>query len=213
MNRKIEQIVDEMEEYISTCKTQLFNESNIVVDKGRIDDLMSELRHNLPEELRQYEKIIRNRDAIIADARAKADEMLAKTQIHTSELVSEHEIMQQDYAQANEVVVAAKQQAQDIVDNAIRDANEIRDGAISYTDDLLKNMEEILSRSIDTTQARTERLLESLQEYLGIVMTNRAELVPQEMISEEMEQIPGQNTADEQVELNIPYLANDSDQQ
>ncbi|MCI8635775.1 MAG: ATPase [Eubacterium sp.] len=213
MNRKIEQIVDEMEEYISTCKTQLFNESNIVVDKGRIDDLMSELRHNLPEELRQYEKIIRNRDAIIADARAKADEMLAKTQIHTSELVSEHEIMQQAYAQANEVVVAAKQQAQDIVDNAIRDANEIRDGAISYTDDLLKNMEEILSRSIDTTQARTERLLESLQEYLGIVMTNRAELVPQEMISEEMEQIPGQNTADEQVELNIPYLANDSDQQ
>ena len=213
MNRKIEQIVDEMEEYISTCKTQLFNESNIVVDKGRIDDLMSELRHNLPEELRQYEKIIRNRDAIIADARAKADEMLAKTQIHTSELVSEHEIMQQAYAQANEVVVAAKQQAQDIVDNAIRDANEIRDGAISYTDDLLKNMEEILSRSIDTTQARTERLLESLQDYLGIVMTNRAELVPQEMISEEMEQIPGQNTADEQVELNIPYLANDSDQQ
>ncbi len=213
MNRKIEQIVDEMEEYISTCKTQLFNESNIVVDKGRIDDLMSELRHNLPEELRQYEKIIRNRDAIIADARAKADEMLAKTQIHTSELVSEHEIMQQAYAQANEVVVAAKQQAQDIVDNAIRDANEIRDGAITYTDDLLKNMEEILSRSIETTQARTERLLESLQEYLGIVMTNRAELVPQEMISEEMEQMPGQNTADEQVELNIPYLANDSDQQ
>ena len=213
MNRKIEQIVDEMEEYISTCKTQLFNESNIVVDKGRIDDLMSELRHNLPEELRQYEKIIRNRDAIIADARAKADAILAKTQINTSELASEHEIMQQAYAQANEVVVAAKQQAQDIVDNAIRDANEIRDGAISYTDDLLKNMEEILSRSIDTTQARTERLLESLQEYLGIVMTNRAELVPQEMISEEMEQIPGQNTADEQVELNIPYLANDSDQQ
>ena len=213
MNRKIEQIVDEMEEYISTCKTQLFNESNIVVDKGRIDDLMSELRHNLPEELRQYEKIIRNRDAIIADARAKADEMLAKTQIHTSELVSEHEIMQQAYAQANEVVVAAKQQAQDIVDNAIRDANEIRDGAITYTDDLLKNMEEILSRSIETTQARTERLLESLQEYLGIVMTNRAELVPQEMRSEEMEQMPGQNTADEQVELNIPYLANDSDQQ
>lgn len=207
MKRKIEQIVDEMVEYINNCKPQLFHETNIVVDKGTIDDLLSELRSNMPEEIKQYEKVIRNREAILADAQAKAQEMVSVAQAHKSEMISQHEIMQQAYAQASEVVRAAEQQAQEILDNATQEANEIREGAIRYTDDMLQNMEDIFSRSIETTRARTDHLLESLQEYLEIVMANRAELLPQEM-----EQAAQQAAAEEEMELNIPYLA-DSDEQ
>ena len=52
---------------------------------------------------RRYQKIIANKDAILADAQAKADSYDCKRHtIQTNELVSEHEIMQQAYAQANE---------------------------------------------------------------------------------------------------------------
>ena len=100
------------------------------------------------------------------------------------ELISEHEIMQQAYAQANEVVMIATKQAQEILDNATNDANAIRMNAITYTDDMLKSIEDIISGSIETTRARTDNFVSSLQGYLDVVTANRAELVPQELESE-----------------------------
>ncbi len=181
MNSRIEQIIGEIEEYIESCKSQLFNGSKIIVDKVTIEELLTELRLKTPEEIKRYQKIISNKEAIMADARTKAEEILSQAQIQTTELVSEHEIMQQAYAQANEVVSIATKQAQEILDNATNDANSIRMSAIGYTDEMLKNMEDIFSRSIETTQARTAHLVESLQGYLDVVTANRAELMPQEM--------------------------------
>ena len=94
--------------------------------------------------------------------------------------------MQQAYAQANEVVMIATKQAQEILDNATNEANGIRMGAVSYTDEQLKGIEDILTHSIDTSKARYEHLIGSLQEYLDVVSRNRAELFQ----SEEEEQQP-----------------------
>ena len=124
--------------------------------------------------------LISNKEAILADAQQKADQIIAQAQIQTNELVSEHQIMQQAYAQANEVVMIATKQAQEILDNATNEANNIRLYAMSYTDDKLKALEDILTNSIDTTKARTENLVSSLQGYLDIVSANRAELFPPE---------------------------------
>ena len=95
--------------------------------------------------------------------------------------------MQQAYAQANEVVMIATKQAQEILDNATKDANDIRMGAITYTDELLKNTGEIVSHAIDSSKARYENLINSLQECMNIVNTNRAELLPPEGTEEETE--------------------------
>ncbi len=204
MISKIEQIIGEIEEYIESCKPQLFNGSNIIVDKETMEELLTELRLKAPEEIKRYQKIISNKEAIMANAEAQAQELLEKTQLHSSEMVSEHEIMQQAYAQANEVVMVAKQQAQEILDNATNDANAIRMGAISYTDDMLGNIEELLSRSIETTQARTAHLVDSLQEYLNVVTANRGELLPQAMEQEQQMEL------EEEANLELPY-SSDSD--
>ena len=180
MSSKIEQVIDEIEEYLDGCKFAPFSYSNILVDKEEIEELIAELRSKTPEEIRRYQKIISNKEAILADAQQKADQIIAQAQIQTNELVSEHQIMQQAYAQANEVVMIATKQAQEILDNATNEANNIRMYAMSYTDDKLKGLEDILINSIDTTKARTENLVSSLQGYLDIVSANRAELFPAE---------------------------------
>jgi len=181
MNSRMEQIIEEIEEYIEGCKVQRFNGSNIIVDKETIEELLTELRLKTPEEIKRYQKIISNKEAIMADARAKAETIISQAQIQTNELVSEHEIMQQAYAQANEVVMIATKQAQEILDNATNDANAIRMSAITYTDDMLKNLEDIISGSIETSRARTENLVNSLHGYLDVVTSNRSELMPQEL--------------------------------
>ena len=178
MSSKIEQVIDEIEEYLDRCKFVTFSSTNISVNKEEIEELIAELRSKTPEEIRRYQKIISNKEAILADAQQKADQIIAQAQIQTNELVSEHQIMQQAYAQANEVVMIATKQAQEILDNATNEANNIRLYAMSYTDDKLKGLEDILIHSIDTTKARTENLLSSLQGYLDIVSANRAELFP-----------------------------------
>ena len=51
--------------------------------------------------------------------------------------------------------------------------------AIAYTDELLKNLEAILSGAIEGSKARYENLITGLNNSLQVVLANRAELMPQ----------------------------------
>lgn len=176
MSSRIEQIIEEIEEYIDSCKFQPLSTTKIIVNKDQIDELLRELRMKTPDEIKRYQKIIANKEAILADAQAKADSMLEEAQMHTNELVSEHEIMQQAYAQANEIVMAATEQAQQIMDNATNDANDIRIGAMQYADDLMAQAEGIIGHTLDSYTTKYDGLVNSLQECYNMVRTNRAEL-------------------------------------
>ena len=181
MASRIEQIIDEIEDYIDGCKTQAFAPSKIIVNRETMEELLNELRSKTPDEIKRYQKIISNKEAILADAQAKADAIIAQAQVKTDELVSEHEIMQQAYAQANEIVTAATAQAQQILDNATNDANQIRVGAIHYTDEPLSQAESAIGRTLDTYTSKYDSLVNSLQECYDMVRNNRAELdVPPE---------------------------------
>ena len=176
MSSRIEQLIDEIEDYIESCKPKFMSSTEIIVNKDEIDELLRELRMKTPDEIKRYQKIIANRDAILADAKAKADAMIEEAQVQTTELVSEHEIMQQAYAQANEIVTQATAQAQEILDNATMDANTIRVGAIQYTDDLLANAESIIGHTLNSYTSKYDSLVTSLQECYDVVRNNRAEL-------------------------------------
>ena len=67
------------------------------MNKEHLEELLRELRLKTPDEIKRYQKIIANRDAILADAQAKADAMIEEAQVQTTELVSEHEIMPVSY--------------------------------------------------------------------------------------------------------------------
>ena len=186
MASRIEQIIEEIEEYIDGCKYQALSSSKIIVNKDELEELLNELRSKTPEEIKRYQKIISNKEAILADA------IIAKAQVKTDELVSEHQIMQQAYAQANEVVMIATKQAQEILDNATNDANNIRMGAMQYTDDILRNLEISISHAMDSAKARHENYMSSLQEFYDVVSSNRAELNPaaEDAVSDNTENLP-----------------------
>ena len=179
MSSKIEQIIDEIEEYIDNCKPHNFSSSKIVVNRDEIDELLTELRMKTPEEIKRYQKIISNQEAILADAKAKAEAIIAQAQIKTDELVSEHQIMQQAYEQANQVIEMATSQAQEILNNATRDANEIRLGAIQYTDDMLANMQTMLQDVVEKSNSHYSAMMDNFQQFYNTITSNRAELAPE----------------------------------
>ncbi|HBN56068.1 MAG TPA: ATPase [Lachnospiraceae bacterium] len=180
-NSRIEQIIEEIEDYIDTCKgTLLSSGEKIIVNRERIEELLRELRMKTPEEIKRYQRVLANKDAIMEDAQQKAQAIIAQANIQNQELINEHEIMQQAYEQANQVIDTATSQAQEILDNATRDANEIRLGAIQYTDELLANLQDMMQRMVETSNLRYEAMMNNFQDFYNVIVSNRAELNPQQ---------------------------------
>ncbi|MBP5292234.1 MAG: vacuolar family H+-ATPase subunit H [Lachnospiraceae bacterium] len=174
---RIEQLIGEIEAYLDGCKVQAFSGGkSIVVEKDIIDDMMAELRMRTPEEIKKYQKIIANKDAILADARKQSDEIIEAAKRKREQLVNEHEIMQQAYEQADDFVRQAQDKAQEILDEAVGEANAVRESAMSYTDDQLANLETILSQTIEGSQSQFESFLSRLQQSYDLVASNRREL-------------------------------------
>ncbi len=184
MSSRIEQLIDEIEEYIESCKPKFMSNTEIVVNKEEIDELLRELRMKTPEEIKRYQKIISNKEAILNDARSKAEALINEATIHTNELINEHEIMQQAYAQANEIVTMASHQAQEILDNATIEANSVRAAAMQYMDDMLAHLENIITSSTQSATANYESFIGSMNQYKDIISSNRSELHPVEDIEE-----------------------------
>lgn len=180
MSSRIEQLIDEIEEYIDGCKPKFMSNTEIIVNKDEIDELLRELRMKTPDEIKRYQKIISQKEAILNDAKQKAESLINEATIHTNQLINEHEIMQQAYAQANEVVSIASRQAQEILDNATTEANSVRMAAMQYMDDILAHLENVLISSIGAASQNYENLLGSLTQYKDIIQSNRSELHPVE---------------------------------
>ena len=159
-----------------------------------MEELLRELRMKTPEEIKRYQKILANKEAILADAQAKAEAIVQQANFQLTEMISEQEIMKQAYAQANAVVEAATVQAQEILNNATADANEIRMGAMQYTDSMLANMQSIIQNTLESYNTRYSSLVNSLNGYYEMISENRMELAPtiggmvEEELPEEVEE-------------------------
>ena len=187
MSSKIEQMIDQIEDFIDSCRYQTFSKTNIIVDKDELDALLEELRAKVPDEIRHYQRIVANKEAILEDARRKADEMTNEANVHSNELVNEHEIMQQAYAQANDIVRMATQQGQDILDKAMSEANGYKEAANQYMDSMLADLEKSTVSAQNNLTAIFHNFYDEMSDYIDTVRQNRSELAPQD----ENEEDPG----------------------
>ena len=161
MSSRIEQLIDEIEEYIEGCKPKFMSSTEIIVNKDEIDELLRELRMKTPDEIKRYQKIISNKEAILNDAKAKAEALINEATVHT-----------------NELVTMASKQAQEILDNATIEANNVKSAAMQYMDDMLAHLENIISSSTQQASANYDALIGNLNQYRDIIQSNRSELHP-----------------------------------
>lgn len=200
MQSKIEDTIRDIEDYIEGCKGNVFNPNKITIDKEEILELIEELKVNAPEEIKALRKIVSNKEAIINDAKKKAQALIDDAAARTNQMVSEHEIVQAAYAQSDEVIRLATQQAQEILDNATEEANQIKEGAIAYTDEMMANIERVLSNAMETNEKKYNEQQTALEGYYNVLKSNRAELYPQRV--DETQVMPSDTTS----ELNLDLI-------
>ena len=185
--KRIEQLIEEIFEFVESCKASAFSGSKVIVPKEELYDLLDELRLKVPEEIKRCQKMIANRDAIIADAEDKASAIEQAARAQAQMLVNDNEITQQAYYQANEMVRQATEHAEMLVAQAQEEAAQIRQGALGYTNEMLGRVEQLLGSTFEITKNRSDAMLESMRQNLEIVAANRRELNG-EIQPEEMEQ-------------------------
>ena len=178
MSSKIEDLIAELQDYVDSCPQAMLKSDSIVVKRDEIDAIIDDLRLNVPDEIKQYQRIINNQEHILSDARSKADKIIKNAEIESADLVAQHQIINQAYAKANELVFVASQEAETILNNATKEANQVKANAMSYTDDQLKIIQEIVSSVMETTKSKADNYLNQMQGFYDIIMSNRSELAP-----------------------------------
>ena len=167
---RIEQKIEDIYAFVESCKMQHLSTTKVVVPKNELYDLLDDLRRDVPEEIRRYQKILSQRDAILEDAEAKANEILVDAREQYRGMVEEHSIMQQAYQQA-------EQMADAIVANALKQAEEIGNGAIYYTTDMLDMAEKVIASAYEGATSNASALEAALRNYLETIRQNKAELL------------------------------------
>jgi len=184
---KLEQQIDEIEDFLESCKAAAFSSNKIIVDKIQIEELLEELRSRIPNEIKQSQRLLQNKDQIINEANETGKDIIEDAKKEAKRILDEHAIAQQARGMADNMMAEAHLEAERIVKDANREAAEVRESAIAYTDSLLQSMENVLLHTLDQTQSRFSNLMNSLSNSVNVVKANRAELAaPATVMREEV---------------------------
>ena len=172
----IEDMIDEIEIFVENCKYQPLSQTKVVVVKDELMNMLNELKLRLPTEIERSNKIMRNKDLILAEARTRSDAIITESVNEANRMIDQHEITRLANIRSEEILEMARNQAQQIVDQASDEANEIRLGAMYYTKDKLTEMRDIFTKVHDMEKENYRTLIESLENDTYVVETNMSEM-------------------------------------
>ena len=185
---RIEEKIEDIYAFVECCKMQLLSATKVVVPKNELYDLLDDLRRDVPDEIKRYQKMLSQRDAILEDAEEKAASILEEAKEQYKALVEEHSIMQQAYQQAEAMVNEANKEATAIITAARRQAEEIGSGAIYYTTDMLDVTEKLLASAYESAVSNANALENALKNNIETIRKNKAELIESNQPEETQEE-------------------------
>lgn len=133
---KIEEILVAMEDLLEDAWNFPMSGGKRVVNATELQDLITDLRASLPEEIRASNEIIARRDKIILQGREEADLTIQTARAKAEKLVSQEAVYQE-----------AQHQAQEIIAQAQKKAKEMNNATVEYCDTILARTAESLTKS------------------------------------------------------------------
>ncbi len=176
---RIEKAIDEIYEYVESCKPSKLYPNKVTVSKDELYDLLDALRMCAPDEIKRYQKIINNREQILGEAQAQAQKIMNQAQAQTEQLLDQNELVQTAYAQAEQIVNQAEMQAQQILNQAVGECDQVRTSALYYTSDLLGEAGRNIESSLKEIESKSTMLISALRRDIEVIKNNRSELKDQ----------------------------------
>lgn len=140
----IEEILDMLDELLDKSWNLPLTNNRSVVDIEKVQELLDDVRMNLPTEIKQAKAIVADRADIIANAKREADMVVRRAEDRARALIAQEEITKQAQQKANEILSQAQQKARDL-----------RNASQEFSDDLLRQSEETLAKLL--TEVKSTR--------------------------------------------------------
>jgi vacuolar-type H+-ATPase subunit H len=120
--------------------------ASCVVHRGELLEILDSAKNSFPEDFFAAQEILRNREAILEEARQSADVLIGHAREEVSRMVEQ-----------TEIVAAAYVESQRILGEADEEANSKREEIDSYIDARLATLEVVLNKTLDVvTRGRAE---------------------------------------------------------
>lgn len=139
---EIFRILDELELMIKDSKKVPLSSGKVMIESHRFLDRVDRLRAILPEELETARLIMSEKERIVQEACAQADEYMEQSKDHVARMVDDNEITRNAMQMGEEIIARAEETAQEIH----RDINEYADGVLSHIEIVLKKGLEAISQ-------------------------------------------------------------------
>lgn len=143
----IEEILDVLDELLDRAWNLPLTGGRCVVDADKVRDLIDEVRLNLPGEIKQARSIVADRAEIISVARQEAESIVQKAEERAKALISREDIVKQSQTRAAEIMQSAQMKSR-----------EMRAAANDYSEKVLRETEESLTRSLSDVKNTRQAL-------------------------------------------------------
>lgn len=157
-------LLSELEDILDSASARPFS-NKIAVNKDELFEIISDIRLNLPGEIKQAQRIADSCEKIINDAKNKAKDIVKESEERCERLISEHEIVKK-----------AKEEAVLITDDAKNMSREMRLASVEYADNILARTEEAIRETLDQFMKMSRETEDFLTREIDIIYSNRQEL-------------------------------------
>ena len=146
----IDMLINEIESEVLKAKKAAFSNTDIVINKAVLLDLISRFRASYPLVLREATQIKKERDEIIAKAEAYANDTMDKAEARAKQMMTETEVY-------NRAKTEAEQMQREAEENYHKMDYEARSLAFNILDGAEKSMRDGLSIINDRKRALVEQ--------------------------------------------------------
>lgn len=144
--------LQQLEELVRDAKSMPLS-SSVLVNKDEVLEMVREMQESLPEEIKQARWIVRDREELLAKARAEGERIVAEAREEQRRL-----------ALKEEVTKRADQEAERILDEAEQKTATMQREAEDYVDGKLAQFEVALRRILEESQTASRSLAKTLDQ-------------------------------------------------
>lgn len=143
----IDEILDDMDELLDKAAGVPFAAHKSIIDGERLRELINDVRLNVPQEIKHAKMVEYDRDRIIKEAEAKAEQIVRQAEERAKVIVSEEAIIRE-----------AKKRAYDMLTKAKAESEAVKAATDTYVNKRFRDAEEFLSTSLQDVQQRKAKL-------------------------------------------------------
>jgi hypothetical protein len=167
-------LIDRLEELVAEARRMPIGQG-VVVDRRRLLELVDQMRSTVPWEVKEADRIVKEKEDIIEEARREGDGIIHRAELEAQEKLDETTILQAAEREASATIARAEGRSQQLLDEAqlqvqarLRQAEQAAtnqmDEADRYALEMLRRLDAQLAAFSSTIRTGIEALEERTME-------------------------------------------------